>query len=84
MKKLLFIILALIFCLPFAFAEADTVETEKLEVAIFTSPACGHCQKFKREYLETLKQDFQDKVKFVEFDVSKAEDSVIFHDTLKE
>ena len=79
MKKLLFIILALIFCLPFAFAE-----TEKLEVAIFTSPACGHCQKFKREYLATLKQDFQDKVKFVEFDVSKPEDSVIFHDTLQE
>ncbi|MBO4707885.1 MAG: hypothetical protein J5594_04960 [Elusimicrobiaceae bacterium] len=79
MKKLLFTVLALIFCLPFAFAE-----TEKLEVAIFTSPACGHCQKFKREYLATLKQDFQDKVKFAEFDVSKPEDSVIFHDTLKE
>lgn len=79
MKKLLFTILALIFCLPLAFAE-----TEKLEVAIFTSPACGHCQKFKREYLAKLKQDFQDKVKFAEFDVSKPEDSVIFHDTLKE
>ncbi len=79
MRKLLFTILALIFCLPFAFAEE-----EKLEVAIFTSPACGHCQKFKREYLATLKQDFQDKVKFVEFDVSKPTDSVIFYDTLKE
>ena len=79
MKKLLFTILTLIFCLPLAFAE-----TNKLEVAIFTSPACGHCQKFKREYLATLKQDFQDKVKFVEFDVSKPQDSVIFHDTLQE
>ena len=84
MKKLFFTILALIFCLSFAFAEAEKVETEQLEVAIFTSPACGHCQKFKREYLATLKQDFQDKVKFVEFDVSKPEDSVVFHDTLKE
>lgn len=84
MKKLLFTILTLIFCLPFAFADADKNAAEKLEVAIFTSPACGHCQKFKREYLATLKQDFQDKVKFVEFDVSKPEDSIIFHDTLKE
>ena len=79
MKKLLFTVLALIFCLPLAFAE-----TEKLEVAIFTSPTCGHCQKFKREYLATLKQDFQDKAKFEEFDVSKPEDSIIFHDTLLE
>ncbi len=79
MKKLLFIIFALIFCLPFAFADG-----QKLEVAIFTSPSCGHCQKFKREYLGTLKQDFQDKVKFAEFDVSKPEDSIIFHDTMLE
>ncbi len=79
MKKLLFTVLALIFCLPLAFAE-----TEKIEVAIFTSPTCGHCQKFKREYLATLKQDFQDKAKFAEFDVSKPEDSIIFHDTLLE
>lgn len=77
MKKLLFIIFALIFCLPFAFAGE-----QKLEIAIFTSPSCGHCQKFKREYLKTLKQDFQDKAKFVEFDVSKPEDSIIFHDTM--
>ena len=83
MKKLLFTILTLIFCLPFAFAETENT-IEKLEVAIFTSPACGHCQKFKREYLATLKQDFQDKVKFIEFDVSKPEDSVVFHDTLIE
>ena len=79
MKKFLFAVLALIFCLPLAFADGG-----KLEVALFTSPTCGHCQKFKREYLQTLKQDFQDKVKFVEFDVSKPEDSVIFHDTLQE
>ena len=84
MKKLLLIIFALIFCLPFAFAAEGKNGANKLEVAIFTSPACGHCQKFKREYLATLKQDFQDKVKFVEFDVSKPQDSVIFHDTLKE
>ena len=84
MKKLLLTILALVFCLPFVFAKTDKNITEKLEVAIFTSPACGHCQKFKREYLATLKQDFQDKVKFVEFDVSKPEDSIIFYDTLKE
>ncbi len=83
MKKLLFTLLALIFCLPFTFAGTENTAA-KLEVALFTSPACGHCQKFKREYLATLKQDFQDKVKFVEFDVSKPEDSVIFHDTLNE
>lgn len=79
MRKLLFTLLVLIFCLPLAFAESS-----KLEVAVFTSPTCGHCQKFKREYLQTLKQDFQDKAKFVEFDVSKPEDSVIFHDTMIE
>jgi len=79
MKKLLFIIFALIFCLPLAFADG-----QKLEIAVFTSPTCGHCQKFKREYLQTLKQDFQDKAKFVEFDVSKPEDSIIFHDTMLE
>ena len=79
MKKFLFLVIALILCLPFAFADGG-----KLEVAIFTSPTCGHCQKFKREYLQTLKQDFQDKVKFVEFDVSKPEDSIIFHDTMIE
>ena len=80
MKKFLFVLFALIFCFPLAFAETG----KKLEVAIFTSPSCGHCQKFKREYLATLKQDFQDKAKIVEFDVSKPEDSVVFHDTLFE
>ena len=79
MKKLFLIIFTLIFCLPFAFAEG-----QKLEAVIFTSPTCGHCQKFKREYLATLKRDFKDTVKFVEFDVSKPEDSIIFHDTLHE
>lgn len=79
MKKLLFTVLALIFCLPFAFADGG-----KLEVAVFVSPTCGHCQKFKREYLKTLEQDFRDKAKFIEFDVSKPEDSLIFHDTMIE
>ena len=79
MKKLLFVLFALISFLPLAFAEE-----QKLEVALFTSPTCGHCQKFKREYLATLKQDFQDKAKIVEFDVSKPEDSIIFHDTMLE
>ncbi len=79
MKRLLFILLALLFCLPLTFAGE-----EKLEIAIFTSPTCGHCQKFKREYLAILKQDFQDKAKFAEFDVSKPEDSIIFHDTMLE
>ena len=74
MRKLLFTIFALIICLPLAFA--DEIKSEKkLEIAIFTRPNCGHCQNFKREYLQTLKQDFQDKAKFVEFDVSKPEDS---------
>ena len=79
MKKFLFALLAIFFCLPLAFADE-----QKMEIALFTSPSCGHCQKFKREYLATLKQDFQDKVKFVEFDVSKPEDSIIFHDTMLE
>lgn len=79
MKKFLFALLAIFFCLPLAFADE-----QKMEIALFTSPTCGHCQKFKREYLATLKQDFQDKAKFVEFDVSKPEDSIIFHDTMLE
>ena len=79
MKKVLFTVLAIIFCLPIAFADE-----QKLEIALFTSPTCGHCQKFKREYLKTLKQDFQDKAKIAEFDVSKPEDSIIFHDTMLE
>ena len=62
MKKLLFIIIAILMFLPLAI----TAQAEKLEIAIFTRPSCTHCQKFKREYLQDLKRDFANEKKLVE------------------
>lgn len=79
-KILMLLILALGFLNIKAYAAAE----QKLEVAIFTAPWCGHCQRLKKEYLNDFKKQFKNEVKFVDYDISKAGTNIIFNDTMKE
>lgn len=81
LKKLLFL-LVLVF--GFLSLNAYAKEEQKLEVAIFTAPWCGHCQRLKKEYLDDFKKQFKDEVKFVDYDISKAGTNIIFQDTMRE
>ena len=82
MLKKLFLLLVLAF--GFLSLNAYAKEEQKLEVAIFTAPWCGHCQRLKKEYLDDFKKQFKDEVKFVDYDISKAGTNIIFNDTLRE
>ena len=42
----------------------------KPDVYVFTSPTCGHCLQFKREFYPKLKKEFKDKVNFIDIDTS--------------
>ena len=42
----------------------------KPNVYVFTSPTCGHCIKFKKEFYPKLKKEFKNKVNFVDIDTS--------------
>ncbi|MBR4592013.1 MAG: hypothetical protein IKO35_02255 [Elusimicrobiaceae bacterium] len=55
----------------------------KVEFALFVSPACVHCNKLKQEYWGTLKQKYQDKVHFTEYDITKDGNHLIFAQTAK-
>ena len=49
----------------------------KPNVYVFTSPTCGHCLKFKKDFYPKLKQKFQDKVNFVDIDTSDGEGNLL-------
>ena len=48
----------------------------KPNVYVFTSPTCGHCLQFKREFYPKLKKEFKDKVNFIEIDTSDGKGNI--------
>jgi len=73
----------LVLCTIFA-QGAEVADEEKPDVVIFTAHYCGHCQRFKREYLPQLKKQFNGKVRFVEYEITEPGVNMIFNDTLDE
>lgn len=63
---------------------AEITAAEKPDVVVFTAHYCGHCQRFKKEFLPELKKQFDGKVRFVEYEVTEPGVNVIFSDTMDE
>ena len=61
----------------------EAYATEKVEFALFVSPTCVHCNKLKREYWDKLKQKYQDRVHFTEYDITQEGNHLIFQETAK-
>ncbi len=64
-------------------AGIEAYAAEKVEFALFVSPTCVHCNKLKREYWGPLKQKYQDKVHFTEYDITQDGNHFIFQETAK-
>lgn len=77
MKKLLLLVVMLLGI------SAHASETDKVEFALFVSPTCVHCNKLKREYWDQLKQKYQDRVHFTEYDITQDGNHLIFQETAK-
>ncbi len=55
-------------------------ENGKPNIYVFTSPTCGHCLKFKKEFYPKLKKEFNDKVNFVDIDTSDGKGNLLLKD----
>lgn len=66
------------------FSVAAFAEDFKLDVVLFTSPYCGHCQRLKREFLQDFKNTYKGRIHLIEYDVTAPGNNVIFYDTLDE
>ena len=62
---------------------AAAANSGKVEFALFAHPSCVHCNKLKQEYWETLKQKYQDRVHFTEYDITQGGNNLIFSQTAK-
>lgn len=56
---------------------------DKPNFCLFVSPTCVHCNKLKHEYWQQLKDKYKDTVNFVELDISKDGNNLIFVETAK-
>lgn len=56
---------------------------EKVEFALFVSPSCVHCNKLKQEYWGQLKQKYQDRIHFTEYDITQSGNHLVFMETAK-
>ena len=85
MKKLFLLAILL---LPFTlFANETPLQTTlpqskngKPNVYVFTSPTCGHCIQFKKEFYPKLKKEFKNKVNFIDIDTSDGKGNLQLRD----
>lgn len=94
MKKLLLSVLLFLPIALFAqeTSEVDNLLVEKVknslpqsqngkpDVYVFTSPTCGHCLHFKKEFYPKLKEEFKDKVNFIDIDTSDGKGNLKLRD----
>ena len=52
----------------------------KPNVYVFTSRTCGHCMHFKKEFYPQLKEEYKDKVNFIDIDTSDGEGNLKLRD----
>ncbi len=96
MKKLL---IATLLFLPLALFAQDTKdnssyqdkqtisaqdENGKPNVYVFTSPTCGHCIQFKKEFYPQLKEEFKNKVNFIDIDTSDGKGNLQLRDIARQ
>ena len=82
MKKL-FILSALLISFLSGGLPGWAAGQEKVEVALFLSPYCVHCNKLKKEYLGKLKEKYKDVAHFTEYDITQDGNHLIFVETAK-
>lgn len=80
MKK---IILAFLLAGCLTASAAAKAPLKKVEVAFFTSPFCGFCQRCAREYLPEFKEKYKDVINFTEYNVFEKGNNTLFYDTIK-
>ncbi|MBR4508633.1 MAG: hypothetical protein IKP23_04105 [Elusimicrobiaceae bacterium] len=93
-KRLLLVLTILI--LPFALFAQENISTNEIfaeeqqelsqkqnvkpDVYVFTSPTCGHCLHFKQEFYPQLREEFKDKVNFIDIDTSDGKGNLQLRD----
>ena len=82
MKKLFVGIILVVSFLLGSLPSGATAQ-EKVEVALFLSPYCVHCNKLKKEYLGKLKEKYKDVARFTEYDITQEGNHFIFMETAK-
>ena len=82
MKKLFIFSFLLVVFLLGGFLPAAATQ-EKVEVALFLSPYCVHCNKLKKEYLGKLKEKYKEVAHFTEYDITQEGNHFIFMETAK-
>ena len=85
-KKILLLMLILISPVIMFAQEASPAlpqsQNGKPDVYVFTSPTCGHCIRFKKEFYPQLKAEFKDKVNFIDIDTSDGKGNLQLRDIL--
>lgn len=82
-KVLLWVIGILLLAGNFGAQAAVQLAQDKPNFCLFVSPTCVHCNKLKHEYWQGLKDKYKDTVNFVELDISKDGNNLIFAETAK-
>lgn len=81
-SKFLSLIYAAIISL-FFYVNADAAEAQKVDVLMFTSPYCPHCQHMKREFLQDFVERNKDKITLHDFDTTTPDGSIAYEETAK-
>lgn len=55
-------------------------QDSKPNIYVFTSPTCRHCLQFKKEFYPKLKNEFKDKVNFIDIDTSDGKGNLLLQD----
>lgn len=85
-KKTIFITMAVLglFLTANAQKPAAAGSAEKVDVVFFTSPFCGFCQRCAKEFLPAFKEEYKDKINFIEYNIFEGENNAVFYDTIRE
>lgn len=73
---------AAVFSILFA-ASANAEAAKKVDVIMFTSPYCPHCQHMKREFLQGFIERNKDRINLHDFDTTTPDGSIAYAETAK-
>ena len=75
-----------LFCFFPALAQSagmPAAKTKKVDVLLFTSPYCGHCQRLKKEFLQRFIDKNKDNIVLHDFDTTTPDGSIAYAETAK-